>query len=85
MGDFIVIFLHIMIRILYIAIIGRAIISWFPVDPRNPLVRVLYEITEPLLAPLRRVIPRVGLIDITPMIAIIVLMIIEAAISQQVL
>ena len=83
MGEFVVTFLLILIRILYIAITGRAIISWFPIDPHNPLVRVLYEVTEPVLAPLRRVIPRIGLIDITPMIAIIVLLIIESAISQQ--
>jgi YggT family protein len=38
---------------------------------------VLNEITEPILAPLRRVVPRIGMIDITPMVAIFVLYIIQ--------
>jgi YggT family protein len=54
----------------------RAILSWFPIDPRNPLVTFLYEVTEPILAPLRNVIPRIGMIDITPLVAIILIQII---------
>jgi YggT family protein len=79
MAAFFTNFLVVLITILQIAIIGRALISWFPVDPSNPLVRVLTEITEPVLAPLRRVIPRFGMIDITPMVAIIVLSIAQQA------
>ncbi len=79
MGDYIGRFLWVLVTILQLAIVGRALISWFPVDPRNPLVRVLYEITEPVLAPLRRVIPRIGVIDITPMVAIVVLAAIQSS------
>jgi len=79
MAAFFTNFLVVLITILQIAIIGRALISWFPVDPANPLVRVLTEITEPVLAPLRRVIPRFGMIDLTPMVAIIVLSIAQQA------
>lgn len=76
MGDYIISFLSILVYILNLAVFGRALISWFPLKPDNPLVRVLTEITEPILAPLRRVIPRVGMIDITPMVAIIILFIV---------
>ncbi|MER3421416.1 MAG: YggT family protein, partial [Chloroflexota bacterium] len=48
MAAFFTNFLVVLITILQIAIIGRALISWFPVDPANPLVRVLTEITEPV-------------------------------------
>ena len=51
------------------AIFIRALLSWFPIDPRNPLVTLLYDVTEPILDPLRRVIPRLGMIDITPLVA----------------
>lgn len=78
MLDFIVRFLWVLVTILQLAIVGRALISWFPVDPKNPLVKVLYEITEPVLAPLRRVLPRLGMIDISPMVAIIVLTVVQA-------
>ncbi len=58
---------------LSLAIFLRAIISWFPIDPRSPLVSVLDQITEPILEPLRRIVPRLGMIDITPLVAILLL------------
>jgi len=48
-------------------------ISWFPVDPRGSLATILNDVTEPILAPLRRVVPRMGMVDLTPMIAMLVL------------
>lgn len=78
--DFVLTFVQILVVILQIAIIGRAVLSWFPIDPRSPLVSVLNDITEPVLAPLRRVVPRIGMIDITPMVAIFVLYIIQQVI-----
>ena len=65
--------LQLFLNLLVFAIFARAIISWFPVDPRGPIVQALDAITEPILMPLRRVIPRVGMIDLTPMIAIFLL------------
>jgi YggT family protein len=62
--------------VLTAAIFIRVLLSWFPIDPRNPLVTVLYEVTEPILEPLRRVIPRLGTIDITPLVAIILVQVI---------
>jgi YggT family protein len=67
---------------LLVAIVARAVISWFPINPRSPLVRILNEITEPVLAPLRRIVPQLGMVDITPMIAMLVLVFIQRAISQ---
>jgi len=62
------------ILVLTIAIIIRALLSWFPnIDPRNPLVEFIIAISEPILAPIRSVMPRIGMIDLTPMIAIILL------------
>jgi YggT family protein len=76
-GGLLLNFVQILVLILQFAIIGRSVLSWFPIDPRSPLVSVLNEITEPILAPLRRVVPRIGMIDITPMVAIFVLYIIQ--------
>ena len=70
-------------QILTIAIFVRALLSWIPnLDPRNPFVVFIMQITEPVLAPLRAVIPRIGMIDLTPMIAIIVLQIIGRALAS---
>jgi YggT family protein len=56
-------------------VIGRAIISWVNADPYNPIVRFVYEVTEPLLARIRKVVPLIGGgIDFSPMILIIAIM-----------
>ncbi len=53
-------------------IIGRAIISWVNADPYNPIVRFLYEVTEPLLSRIRRFLPFFGGgIDFSPMVLIL--------------
>jgi len=66
--------------VLSIAIFARAILSWFPnIDPRNPIMEFLVTVTEPILAPLRAIVPRLGMIDITPMLAIILLQVIGRA------
>jgi YggT family protein len=81
-GPFVTTFVGLLVTILQIAIIGRALLSWFPISPTSPIVTILNEITEPILAPLRRIVPRIGMIDITPMVAIFVLFIVQSVISS---
>ncbi len=66
--------LQYLITILTWVIIIRALISWVNPDPYNMIVQILHRITEPMLAPLRRLIPigNIG-IDISPVIAILLL------------
>ncbi len=64
--------LDISITIYIWIIIIRALISWVNPDPRSPLVRFLHEVTEPVLAPIRRYLPFVG-IDLSPLVALLVL------------
>jgi len=60
-------------------VIGRAVISWVNADPSNPVVRFLYEITEPLLSRIRRWIPvSMGGIDFSPMILIMAIMFLQS-------
>ena len=66
-------FISLLLDVLTIAIFVRAILSWFSPSPNNILANILYQITEPLLAPLRRIIPKVGMLDLTPLVAIILL------------
>ena len=67
-------FVGLLCNVLAIAILVRAVLSWIPtLRPDNPLVRFLNDITEPILAPLRRVIPMVGMMDLSPLIAMILL------------
>jgi len=59
--------------LLNLAILLRVLFSWINPDPDNVLVRLIYQITEPILAPLRRYISPVAGMDITPMVAIVIL------------
>ncbi len=74
--EFLFDFLRILLNVLTLAIIARAIMSWFSPRPTNMLAIILYRLTEPLLAPLRRIIPRAGMFDFTPLVAIILLQLI---------
>ena len=74
-------FLVLMCNILSFAILLRAILSWFPISPNNSLVVVLFQVTEPFIAPLRRVIPSLGMMDITPLVAMVLLQIVASTLS----
>lgn len=63
--------------ILKLALIVRVISSWLPVSPYSKWIRWSFILTEWMLAPLRRVIPRIGVIDITPLIAWVLLNILQ--------
>jgi len=71
-------FLKLLCEALTLAIFLRAILSWFSPSPTNMLTNILYQVTEPLLAPLRRIVPRVGMLDLTPLVAIILLQLIAS-------
>ncbi len=75
-------FVDLLFNILIFAIVGRALLSWFNVGPGNPIGRVLYEITEPILGPMRRVIPMIGMLDISPIVAILLLNFMQSLILQ---
>jgi YggT family protein len=68
-------------RILQLAIIVRVISSWVRVSPYSKWVRWSFVLTEPLLAPLRRIIPPLGMIDISPIVAYFLLSLLEGALS----
>jgi YggT family protein len=80
--EFLLYFVSTLFFILQYAIIIRALMSWFNPSPENPIVRLVMEITEPVLAPLRRIVPRIGMIDITPIVAILLLNVIESMLRQ---
>lgn len=73
---------QLLIQILIFAIFARAILTWFPIDKNGPIFQALDAITEPVLDPLRRVIPSMGAVDISPMVAILLLVFIQAALSR---
>jgi len=73
MATFLIRFISILFELLNLAIIARVFLSWFNVRPDHPVVSFLHQITEPILSPIRRVVPLIGMLDISPIIAIILL------------
>jgi YggT family protein len=65
--------------LLRLAIILVVIVSWLPISPFSPWVRWAFAITEPIIRPLRQILPRVGMFDISPIVAYFLLGILEWA------
>jgi YggT family protein len=70
-------FLGQLIDLYTIIVFVAVIISWFQLPPYNPVVRITRMLTEPLLAPIRKLIPPVGGLDFSPMILLILLRIVR--------
>jgi len=64
------------------AIFIRIIFSWIGMDPRNPVAIFLHDITEPILGPIRQFMPRLGMLDFSPMVAIILLSLIARFVTK---
>ena len=64
--------------ILKIALVVRVISSWLPVSPSSGWIRWSYALSEPVLAPLRRIVPNLGMLDITPILAYFLLNLVES-------
>ncbi len=74
--------LNAFLYLLIVAIIVRSLLSWFPNAQNNQFARVLVQFTEPLLGPVRRLMPRNLMIDFSPMIVILVLYLMINVVNQ---
>jgi YggT family protein len=77
-GGFLLALVQLLLTVLSLyswVIIIRALISWVSPDPHNPIVQILSKLTEPVLKPLRRLLPprKTGGIDVSPILAILLI------------
>lgn len=57
------------LQIFQLILLARVLMSWFPnLDYSNPIVRLLYDVTEPVLKPVRDLLPQTGMIDFSPLV-----------------
>jgi YggT family protein len=83
---FLITTVSLIIRIYSFLILVRVILSWAAVTPYrsrmdHPIVRLLYQVTDPILEPLRRIIPPIGgTLDISPVVALIILEVIRSVV-----
>jgi len=71
--DFLVNFARFVLLGLWLATLGRVLISWVDPTGRNSLSVLLIQLTEPILSPVRRLVPRAGMFDFSPLIVILIL------------
>lgn len=64
-------------NIVFLLILARIVLSFLPQYQSNSIAQLVYGITEPILSPFQRLIPPIGMLDISPMVAIIVMGIIQ--------
>jgi YggT family protein len=63
-------------------ILARVLMSWVQVDPYSPLARTIFNLTEPVLQPIRNLLPPASGLDFSPIIAIILLQIVGQILAQ---
>jgi YggT family protein len=61
------------IQLLTWFIIARALITWLPIDQSSNIYQMLFRITEPIIDPFRRIMPNMGMMDLSPLAAIVAL------------
>jgi YggT family protein len=74
-----------LITIYLVVLVARAIMSWFPIRPGTPaasIFGVLHDVTEPVLAPMRRIIPPAGMFDLSFLVLFILLTILQQALCH---
>lgn len=74
---FVIQVVQVVFRIIYWAVLIRVLLSWFVTDSTHPLLRILDDVTEPILAPIRRLMPRTGMVDFSPLVALLILQVAE--------
>ncbi len=77
MGEILYTTIQMFFDILFLLILVRILLSFLPQFRSNRLAEVVFGITEPILSPFQRIIPPIGMFDISPMVAIIVLGILQ--------
>jgi len=64
-------FLEILVLVLWLLVVGRVLVSWVDPMARNAVSRYVVAVTEPMLAPIRRLLPRTGSIDFAPLVLLL--------------
>jgi YggT family protein len=66
--------IYIILRICEFVLLARVVLSWFPnVDRNNPIIRLIYNVTEPVLRPIRDMLPPNGMFDLSPLIVFLII------------
>ena len=71
--DTVITAINVAIRVYAILLIVRILLSWIRHNPYQPVIKFIYEVSEPYLKLFRRIIPPIGMMDLSPIVALLVL------------
>jgi YggT family protein len=71
-----------LVNLFSLAILIRVILSWVRFDPYHPISVFIHQVTEPVLAPIRRYLPSTGMIDFSPLVALVLVQVVQVVLSQ---
>lgn len=74
--NFLLRFIELLCEVLTLIILLRSLMSWITPGQTNPFTSLLYQLTEPILATIRRILPKIGMFDFSPFVAIVILQVI---------
>jgi YggT family protein len=74
--------LIIFLQLYFFILLARVLISWVRVDPYHPVARFLYAVTDPILDPIKAILPQTGMIDFSPVVAVLIIMILQTILSK---
>jgi YggT family protein len=69
--------LHWLLDLYSLVLLASVLLSWVDLSPDNPFVRVVRQLTEPVLAPVRRVLPAVGGFDFSPLVVLVAIRLLQ--------
>jgi YggT family protein len=82
MNDMLIDVVVILSRLLTLLIIARAVMSWISPNPDNPVVALIHRVTEPLLAPVRNLLPVAGGMDFSPIVVLLGIQVLESVLLR---
>lgn len=74
--------LSFLLLVMQFAIIGRALFSWFDPTGRTPIGAILIKVTDPIIVPIRRLLPSAGFMDFSPIVALLIIFILQKLLSS---
>lgn len=82
MNPYVADFTFFWLQMLTWAVIARSLVSWFPIDQGSTIYQLLFRVTEPIIEPFRRIMPQTGMMDLSPLAAIIMLIVMRQMVLQ---
>ena len=82
MAGFLLTVINLVFSAFNLLLLARILISWLQLDPYNPVVQFLHNVTEPFLAPVRRRLPPFGMFDFSPLAVLIIAWVVQQVLNR---